>query len=35
MPSAAYHKMAFAIAEEQIALAGYRLGTWLNHFFGS
>ena len=30
MPSAAYNKMAFAIAEEQIAIAGYRLGTWLN-----
>jgi len=30
MPSEAYNKMAFGIAEEQIALAGYRLGTWLN-----
>ena len=30
MPSAGYNKMAFGIAEEQIALAGYRLGTWLN-----
>ena len=30
MPSSAYNKMAFAIAEQQIALAGYRLGTWLN-----
>ena len=35
MPSAAYNKMAFAIAEEQIALAGYRLGTWLNEVFGA
>ena len=34
MPSAAYKKMAFAIAEEQIALAGYRLGTWLEQIFG-
>lgn len=34
MPSAAYQKMAFGIAEEQIALAGYRLGTMLNQIFG-
>ncbi|HVE58365.1 MAG TPA: S1/P1 nuclease [Pyrinomonadaceae bacterium] len=34
MPSAAYNKMAFGIAEEQIALAGYRLGTLLNQIFG-
>ena len=34
MPSAAYNKMAFGIAEEQIALAGYRLGTMLNQIFG-
>jgi hypothetical protein len=34
MPSAAYSKMAFGIAEQQIALAGYRLGTWLNQVFG-
>jgi hypothetical protein len=34
MPSAAYNKMAFAIAEQQIALAGYRLGTWLNQVLG-
>jgi hypothetical protein len=30
MPSADYNKIAFGIAEEQIALAGYRLGAWLN-----
>lgn len=30
MPSAAYQKMAFDIAEQQLALAGYRLGGWLN-----
>ncbi len=35
MPSAAYQKMAFGIAEEQIALAGYRLGAMLNQIFGS
>ncbi|MEP6903814.1 MAG: S1/P1 nuclease [Actinomycetota bacterium] len=35
MPSADYNKMAFGIAEEQIALAGYRLGTMLNQIFGS
>jgi osmotically-inducible protein OsmY len=35
MPSAAYNKMAFGIAEEQIALAGYRLGAWLNQIFGN
>ena len=34
MPSAAYNKMAFGIAEQQIALAGYRLGTWLDQIFG-
>lgn len=34
-PSAAYKKMAFGIAEEQIALAGYRLGTMLNQIFGN
>jgi osmotically-inducible protein OsmY len=34
MPSAAYNKMAFDIAEQQIAIAGYRLGTWLNQIFG-
>jgi hypothetical protein len=35
MPSAAYQKMAFGIAEEQIALAGYRLGTMLDQIFSS
>jgi hypothetical protein len=35
MPSADYNKMAFGIAEQQIALAGYRLGTMLNQIFGS
>jgi len=34
MPSAVYNKMAFGIAEEQIAIAGYRLGTWLDQIFG-
>jgi hypothetical protein len=34
MPSAQYGKMAFGIAEEQIAIAGYRLGTMLNQIFG-
>ncbi|HEY0458732.1 MAG TPA: S1/P1 nuclease [Pyrinomonadaceae bacterium] len=34
MPSAAYNKMAFSIAEQQIALGGYRLGAWLNQVFG-
>lgn len=33
MPSAAYQKTAFGIAEEQIALGGYRLGAWLNQIF--
>ena len=35
MPSPTYQKMAFGIAEEQIALAGYRLGTMLDQIFGS
>jgi osmotically-inducible protein OsmY len=35
MPSESYKKMAFEIAQEQIALAGYRLGTMLNQIFGS
>ena len=30
MPSKAYQKMAFEIAEQQIAIAGYRLGAWLD-----
>jgi len=34
MPSAAYQKMAYDIAEQQIAIAGYRLGAWLNEIFG-
>jgi hypothetical protein len=34
MPSAAYQKMAFKIAEEQIALAGYRMGEMLNQILG-
>ena len=33
-PSESYKKMAFQIAEEQIALAGYRLGAMLNQIFG-
>lgn len=33
MPSEDYKKMAFEIAEEQIALAGYRLGAMLNQIF--
>lgn len=35
MPSEQYKKMAFEIAEEQIALAGYRLGEMMNQIFGS
>ncbi len=34
MPSQAYKKRAFQIAQEQIALAGYRLGEMLNQIFG-
>ena len=34
-PSESYKKMAFEIAEEQIALAGYRMGEMLNQIFGS
>ncbi len=34
MPSEAYKKRAFQIAQEQIALAGYRLGEMLNQIFG-
>ncbi len=34
-PSNDYKKMAFDIAEEQIALAGYRLGAMLNQIFDS
>ena len=35
MPSPAYKRMAFHISEQQIALAGYRLGAMLNQIFGS
>ncbi len=35
MPSESYKKQAFEIAQEQIALAGYRLGEMLNQIFGS
>jgi hypothetical protein len=34
-PSDNYKKMAFEIAEEQIALAGYRMGAMLNQIFDS
>lgn len=34
-PSENYKKMAFEIAEEQIALAGYRMGEMLNQIFDS
>jgi hypothetical protein len=34
MPSENYRKMTFEIAQEQIALAGYRLGEMLNQIFG-
>lgn len=34
-PSESYKKMAFKIAEEQIALAGYRMGEMLNQIFDS
>lgn len=33
-PSNDYKKMAFDISEEQIALAGYRLGAMMNEIFG-
>lgn len=35
MPSNDYKKMAFDISEEQLALAGYRMGAMLNQIFGS
>jgi hypothetical protein len=35
IPSDSYKKQAFEIAEEQIALAGYRMGEMLNQIFGS
>lgn len=34
MPPAGYTKRAFQISEEQIALAGYRMGETLNQIFG-
>lgn len=34
LPSAAYQKMSFKIAEEQLAIAGYRMGEMLNRIFG-
>lgn len=34
MPSESYRKESFKIAEEQIALGGYRLGALLNQIFG-
>jgi hypothetical protein len=34
-PSEEYKKMAFQIAQEQIVLAGYRLGEMLNQIFGN
>jgi hypothetical protein len=33
-PTEAYKKMAFKVAEEQIAIAGYRMGVMLNEIFG-
>ncbi len=35
MPSENYKKTAFEISQEQIALAGYRIGEMLNQIFGS
>ena len=34
VPSESYKKRAFVISQEQIALAGYRLGQMLNQIFG-
>lgn len=34
MPSDDYKKMAFQVSQEQVALAGYRLGAMLNQIFG-
>ena len=34
VPSESYKKRAFAISQERIALAGYRLGQMLNQIFG-
>lgn len=33
-PTAAYKKEAFKVSEEQLALAGYRMGAMLNRIFG-
>lgn len=35
MPSAAYRKKALKIAEERLALAGYRMGALFNEVFGA
>lgn len=35
MPPNAYEKSSFAVGQEQIALAGYRLGEMLNSIFGN
>jgi hypothetical protein len=35
MPSAAYKKMALKVAEERLALAGYRMGALFDQIFGS
>ncbi len=35
MPSEAYKRRAFQIAQQQITLAGYRLGEMLNQIFGN
>ena len=32
-PSAKYRRNAFDVSEQQMALAGYRLGTMLNQIF--
>lgn len=34
MPSAKYRRNAYEVSEEQLALAGYRLGEMLNRIFG-
>lgn len=34
MPTAAYKKNAFQVSQQQIALAGYRMGALLNQIFG-
>jgi hypothetical protein len=35
MPSATYKKMALKIAEERLAIAGYRMGALFNQIFGA